>query len=717
MPQSVVLVIGMHRSGTSMTAEALQALGLRLSQDLLDPNEFNERGYFESHALMALHDRMLAALRSSWRLPTTTAPFPAKWWGAAEIAPHRASLRKLIESEVERTGGLWVAKDPRASRLLPVWNAILDEIGLDAAYVLSVRDPVEVAASLKQRDGIDAHLSELLWLEHNLAALDDGGKRIKAIVPYANWLDDGHATARKLARLLALPAKGRAVREAVKESVVASLRHHSATGRSQTPFVDDLYRALASSEMGEMAASIALMRSARDFADVAARTRSEEVASAHPGATIYAVERNLAWRNDVSEADVLAFADDPDRAVRFTARVARSRTSVRNALADAVRAAQVDDFSNPVTMNAVRSLVPISDVDTPYLYVLRHQMVTALEQGGIDRAIDVMDELFRRAYAGGVRAGDSAAEAFSFLDGDEVSTACETIARSLVAMVPHDGAPAKSIAIVFAANDAATRDRALDYARRSALAGWDVVLIATEPCDLDGVWSPGPGTPAARLRAVVGHLIATPTAVRAFLPLAQDPVARIAAHVGGARTQYWQNGLVAGPGGRLDEDRPPLPEELERAVPLDRATLGIPVSAPLLATVGRLEKCAHPAYLEALDWVLTAHRDAWLVLCGADAFGAQPLVHASFQAASRERVRFLAAERWREAVKACDTYCDTMPWTGAKGVQAAIFFGIPVVSLCSPFVPCVDDDIAYATVAGDYLPGGEPTGLASTTKQ
>lgn len=695
---AVVMVLGMHRSGTSLVASMLQGIGLRLSGDLLEANEFNARGYFESRAVMELHDRILGVLGSAWNRPTTTAPFPDRWWESAPIVPLREALVRLVHRETDGGETPWAVKDPRASRLLPLWNAVFEDLGIDAACVLSVRDPAQVAASLARRDGTARPSSDLLWLEHNAAALDDGAERIKAVVPYAAWFEDGPATLKSLQKALGLPAvRNAAAQRTIAEGVVADLRHHTDDEPSPLPYVDDLYRALATGSREAAAEALAPLAAARALAAAAAHA----VAAGEPAATlIHEVGRRLSWRVDVTDAEVAPFVDSDDPAARRTSRLARSRTSIRRALRDAVSAAETDGFADPITMNAVQSLVPISDDDTPYLAVLRHRADAALAAGQPGRAVDIADELFRRAYASGIRPGERAAEAFAYLSDEATARLCEELANALSPSPPEDVADAAAaVVIIFTPGDAATRDRVTERARRFASEGLEVTIVATEPCADADVWSPDPGPAAARLQAVLERLAAAPNATRCFMPLARDAVARIAASARHSADSYWENGLVAGPGLEPDDGYAVLTELVDAAQPYDRAASGIPAEAIVLATVGRLEKCADPLYLHAMDRILRIEPDAWLTISGADAAGLRSLVTGSFEPLTRARVVVLPPDHWREVVVGCDVYCDTMPRHGTKGILAAARIGRPIVSLTSPLVPCAADDLEYGARA------------------
>ncbi len=201
---SVTLVVGMHRSGTSLTAAALSRLGGTLSDDLQEGDESNERGYFESRAVVNLHDRILAALGSSWCTPKSVVPFPAEWWNAPEIIPLKSELTAIVR-EATANAKHWVSKDPRASRLLPLWNDVLVE------------------------------------------ALVDGGARVVATVSYASWIDDPVTTATRLTKALRFPKHARAhVASLIDGLVDCDLRHHDGDDASPVPFVDELFQAITS---------------------------------------------------------------------------------------------------------------------------------------------------------------------------------------------------------------------------------------------------------------------------------------------------------------------------------------------------------------------------------------------------------------------------------------------------------------------------------------
>jgi len=114
--KSVVVVLGMHRSGTSLLAGALQAQGVDFGTRLLEGNEWNPNGYLEHEEVVDLDDALLGRAGKRWdRLGVPT---------AADLLADEDLLRRGVEILRRDFAGraLCGLKDPRASRLLPFWR-------------------------------------------------------------------------------------------------------------------------------------------------------------------------------------------------------------------------------------------------------------------------------------------------------------------------------------------------------------------------------------------------------------------------------------------------------------------------------------------------------------------------------------------------------------------------------------------------------------------
>ena len=155
--QPCVAVIGMGRSGTSATAGLLVGLGLTgpSGDDLLPATSSNERGHWESIAVIACNGRLLRAVGAT---PTGPPPVTLEWDGVPDHAERLAEAEEWYRDTY--TGAPIVVKDPRMCLTLSFWRKALPQ-PLAALFVL--RDPLSVARSLQARDGLPMSLGLALW--------------------------------------------------------------------------------------------------------------------------------------------------------------------------------------------------------------------------------------------------------------------------------------------------------------------------------------------------------------------------------------------------------------------------------------------------------------------------------------------------------------------------------------------------------------------------
>ncbi|HTC29962.1 MAG TPA: hypothetical protein VK702_04495 [Candidatus Acidoferrum sp.] len=241
----IIFVLGMHRSGTSLTTNLLTELGVALSEDLMPATHENARGYFESQTISFLQDRILAAFGIAWDSSTAMRALPPEWWKSPSIVPLRAQIVAFVNAELDKHP-LWAFKDPRTMRMLPMWGEILPELNAEPVYLLVTRHPNEVAGSLHARGKLDPVIAELLWLEHNVDTLLACRDRIAAIVDYQGWIDRPLEQARYMIERVGLPYSGsdEELTAMLARVVAPELRHHAPSNQFRLPFTGPLYEAL-----------------------------------------------------------------------------------------------------------------------------------------------------------------------------------------------------------------------------------------------------------------------------------------------------------------------------------------------------------------------------------------------------------------------------------------------------------------------------------------
>jgi hypothetical protein len=184
-----ILVLGMHRSGTSALAGAVSAMGAASPKNLLPGNAANPRGYFESRPLLAAHDDMLAAAGSSWDDWRQIDP---RWMLSQASRQHRSRVRAVLTDEFGEAP-LFVVKDPRICRFVPMASSILAEMEAAPVAFLLMRNPLEVAHSLHRRSGLAPAKSLLAWLRHMLDAEYHSRDMPRCFLRYPDFLADGRS--------------------------------------------------------------------------------------------------------------------------------------------------------------------------------------------------------------------------------------------------------------------------------------------------------------------------------------------------------------------------------------------------------------------------------------------------------------------------------------------------------------------------------------------
>ncbi|MGA7386138.1 MAG: hypothetical protein WBW81_16015 [Methylocella sp.] len=199
--RNVILVLGMHRSGTSAAAGFLVKLGGGQPKTLMPAEGTNERGYFESSALMTFHDELLASAGSSW---TDWRQFNPAWYQTPTAAAFRKRAKQLFKEEFDGAP-LAVLKDPRACRLAPFWLTVLAGMKVRPRVVIPVRSPLEVAFSMRKRDGFSLATGALLWLRHVIDAEAASRALPRSIFTWDQLLRDWRGVAEKASTELGLP--------------------------------------------------------------------------------------------------------------------------------------------------------------------------------------------------------------------------------------------------------------------------------------------------------------------------------------------------------------------------------------------------------------------------------------------------------------------------------------------------------------------------------
>lgn len=224
----VLVILGMHRSGTSALARICNLMGAELGADLMLPGEDNPAGFWENRLVYEFNQQLLQHMGMDWDHP---GPIPARGWHGEDMEPFYRRARKLLEGQFAGAGFICI-KDPRLSRLLPFWRRVWREMNWEPFYLFCVRDPAEVAASLARRNQTAIPHGELLWLRYYSEAERNTRFRPRALIDYADLLEDWQAALREAWRTMGLDwqTPSPQLMSDVEESLQPALRHHKAPG-------------------------------------------------------------------------------------------------------------------------------------------------------------------------------------------------------------------------------------------------------------------------------------------------------------------------------------------------------------------------------------------------------------------------------------------------------------------------------------------------------
>jgi len=162
MKQTCILVLGMHRSGTSALTGVLSLLDIYLGSELMKANFANKKGYFENNILYKINESLLSQINSAW---DDVFYDENKLENITELS----ELKKAIKKEFEYAD-IFAIKDPRLVFLFPIYKKVLEELKIDIKIILPYRNPIEVANSLSKRNNMPLEKGMLLWAYHFLLA-------------------------------------------------------------------------------------------------------------------------------------------------------------------------------------------------------------------------------------------------------------------------------------------------------------------------------------------------------------------------------------------------------------------------------------------------------------------------------------------------------------------------------------------------------------------
>jgi hypothetical protein len=452
----IVLVLGMHRSGTSLCSHLLSALGVDMADNIAAPGSAsvtpdNPRGHWERWEIVEFHDRILALFNRGYFGHFHDFALPVAWWADPRVAQIRREIVAFLEKRMGE--GYFGFKDPRTVRLMPMWHQIFNELKLAPRLVLCLRNPAEIGRSLNARDGLDPEIGEYRWLVHMIDFFRYTSKYDICTVEYEGWFTDPAANIEKLRKFLDLPwLQSESDLSLVLSDIIdRAARHDDSNHREASqPLVRTLYR-LASSDgqdgaLDQIAYIVSqfvsfqqlqkpLLQAFEDVARTAAKypeteqeaTRLRAVVSERDAVVEAAGVRAAAVEGRLAEA--LAETEAQRAQIAELAREADNRAEIETALAehsrreDELRAALQAAQAEVAALQAAQAEVAAREA------AYRHAEQEAQERGVAAEAMRSEIAVLRDALIHAERKADERAAAAAALQA-EIATLRDTLAAA-----------------------------------------------------------------------------------------------------------------------------------------------------------------------------------------------------------------------------------------------------------------------------------------------
>jgi len=260
--KKAVIVLGMHRSGTSAVTAGLEAMGVSLGNKDVTIRYDNEKGYFENEDIVSFNDHLLKFLHSRWDNPFFDGRRAIEECPEGGLAPWYEEADAII-TENFSNHATWAVKDPRMCQLLPFWTEVLERNGYsgeETYYIHVLRSPLEVAHSQSRRHeknpllhyiGGDVRQTVLLWLSSHFQALREVNSDNNMAVSFADLLEEPGREMTRIIDFLDIEVSRERIAGYVDTFLEKGLKHHNLDDRENEelkkayPEVVSLYDSLS----------------------------------------------------------------------------------------------------------------------------------------------------------------------------------------------------------------------------------------------------------------------------------------------------------------------------------------------------------------------------------------------------------------------------------------------------------------------------------------
>ena len=220
--KKLIVVIGMHRSGTSAITKSLECAGVDLGNKLMPPgpNE-NDLGFFEDIDIVQFNENLLKECGKNWYDTQKIDYFDTE-----RLIRNGYLLQgiELLRNKIHASN-YFGFKDPRTAALLPFWEQIFATFEFEVFFLLATRNPLSIVRSLQQRNEFEPEQGYYLWINYILQSLSFLKNKNFISVNYDKLLADPHTQVMRIASLIGNNIDYNLLEQYCKQFLRTNLRH------------------------------------------------------------------------------------------------------------------------------------------------------------------------------------------------------------------------------------------------------------------------------------------------------------------------------------------------------------------------------------------------------------------------------------------------------------------------------------------------------------
>jgi hypothetical protein len=159
-----------------------------LGSNLIAPEAMNSKGFWEHADAVRINSELFHSFGMYWR---SLSPLPKDWLSSDAAAKARKEIKQLVKRDFSGVP-LWGIKDPRMCRMAPLWIEVLHSLDIATKAVITLRSPLEVAASLEKAHAqlADAQLNIFSWVQHVVESEVATRGLVRTLIEYDDLMSD-----------------------------------------------------------------------------------------------------------------------------------------------------------------------------------------------------------------------------------------------------------------------------------------------------------------------------------------------------------------------------------------------------------------------------------------------------------------------------------------------------------------------------------------------